>query len=240
MKTISRFFLLAGFAFSMGLCSCTDYQDEVDGLDKRVTVLENLVNRTNQNIKGVSQLLAAAEEGWVITGIVEVPAKDDPDGVGYRTITLAKIDPATGKLSTKPEDKKVITITNGKKGDDATEPNLEVRKGEDGIYYWFIDGKPLIGPDGKQVPASGKDGKDGKSTAPLLNIQDGFWVISYDSGETWEPLLDKDGNKISATGENGKDAKTLIEDATIKVDTEGNRYVIFTFYDGTTVTLPLK
>jgi hypothetical protein len=111
MKKIKKLLFVGMFpilALTMG--SCTDYQDEVDALDRRVTTLEELVSRTNKSIEGISTLLGVAENGWIITGMVDVPAKDDPAGLGYYTITLGKLDPATGKFSEKPEDKKTITI----------------------------------------------------------------------------------------------------------------------------------
>ena len=242
--------LLAG---CVTMSSCTDYQDEIDALDKRVTTLEELVSRTNQSISSLQALLSATEDGWFITGIVEVLPKDDPKGVGYYTITFGRIDPATGKLSTKADDKKAITIYNGTNGEDASAPKIEVRQGDDGNYYWYIDGVPLVDPTtGKAVQANGKDGKDGKdgedgkdgkdgvSTAPILNINaEGFWIISYDSGQTWQLLMDADGNPISATGNPGKDAEPVIQGVTIRVDSSGNRYAEFDLGGGQIVVVPL-
>lgn len=237
MKKIKKLLVVGLFpilAFTMS--SCTDYQDEVDALDRRVTTLEELVSRTNKSIEGISVLLGAAENGWIMTGMVEVPAKDDPAGVGYYTITLGKIDPNTGKMSEKPEDKKTITIYNGK---DAGKPNIEVRKGDDGNYYWYIDGQPLLDPNTNQpVQANGKDGKDGK--APKLKIdEDGYWMISYDDGATYEYLTDENGKRILCRGEKGDNANTFIEGVTIQVDIYGNRYVAFDLGKGQTVLVPL-
>ena len=237
MKKIKKLLFVGLFpvlALTMG--SCTDYQDEVDALDRRVTTLEELVSRTNKSIEGISVLLGAAENGWIMTGMVEVPAKDDPAGVGYYTITLGKIDPNTGKMSEKPEDKKTITIYNGK---DAGKPNIEVRKGDDGNYYWYIDGQPLLDPNTNQpVQANGKDGKDGK--APKLKIdEDGYWMISYDDGATYEYLTDENGKRILCRGEKGNNAETFIEGVTIQVDIYGNRYVAFDLGKGQTVLVPL-
>jgi hypothetical protein len=241
MKKIKKLLFVGMFpilALTMG--SCTDYQDEVDALDRRVTTLEELVSRTNKSIEGISTLLGAAENGWLITGMVDVPAKDDPAGLGYYTITLGKIDPATGKLSEKPEDKKTLTIYNGK---DAEVPNIEIRKGEDGNYYWYIDGNPVLDPTtGQPVQANGKDGKDGKdgvSTAPMLKIEDGYWMISYDGGATYTPMLDSKGNPISCTGKDGKDAEPIIKGVTIKIDVYGNRYAEFDLGNGQIVLVPL-
>jgi hypothetical protein len=222
--------------------SCTDYQDEIDSLDKRVTALEELVNRLNQNIKGISDLLNATENGWVITGIVEVSPKDDPKGIGYYTITFGKMDPKTGKLSEKSEDKKAITIYNGEDGTDAPKPEIKVKKGDDGYYYWYVGDNPVLDPDTNlPVPANGKDGepgKDGKSTATTLDINDdGYWIVVY--GDSWDYIYGPDGKPVSATGKPGKDAEPIIKGVTIRVDTSGNRYAEFDLGGGQIVVVPL-
>ena len=243
--------MLAAMLLTGGLAqtSCTDYQDEVDALDKRITILEELVSRTNQSIKGIEFLLNAVGDGWSITGIVEVQPQDDPKGMGYYTITFGRLDPTTGELSTKSDDKKAITVYNGQNGKDASSPKIEVRKGDDGRYYWYIDGMPLLGPDGLPVAANGKDGKDGVdgkpgkdgvSTAPIIDIDDeGYWIVSYDSGATWTRLTDAFGNPVSSQGADGKDADAIIKGVTIRVDTSGNRYVEFDLGGGQTVVVPL-
>jgi len=238
MKKITKLLFVGLFpvlALTMG--SCTDYQDEVDALDRRVTTLEEMVNRANESIRGISKLVSAAENSWIITGMVNVPAKDDPKGVGYYTMTLGKIDPATGKMSEKPEDKKTITVYNGQ---DASQPKIEVRQGEDGNYYWYIDGKPMVDPDtGKPVQANGKDGKDGVSTAPILRIYNGYWQISYDSGDSWVPVLDDSGQPISCKGKDGADAVYAIESVSIHIDAFGNKYAVFVLKNGTEVKVPI-
>ena len=239
--------LLAG---GVTMTSCTDYKDEIDALDKRVTYLEELVNRVNLSIAGIEDLLGATEDGYFITGLVEVLPKDDPKGVGYYTISFGKIDPETGKISEKASDKKAITIYNGTNGKDASAPNIEVRQGEDGNYYWYIDGIPMVDPNtGKAVQANGKngkdgkdgkDGEDGKSTAPILDINEkGIWIISYDSGVTWQELKDKDGNPISATGKPGKDAVPVIKGVSMRIDIYGNRYAEIDLGGGQILLVPI-
>ena len=238
MKKIKKLLFVGLFpilALTMG--SCTDYQDEVDALDRRVTTLEELVSRTNKSIEGISTLLGVAENGWIITGMVDVPAKDDPAGLGYYTITLGKLDPTTGKFSEKPEDKKTITIYNGK---DAEAPKIEVKKGEDGNYYWYIDGEPLIDKNtGRPVKASGKDGEDGKDgIAPKLKIdENGYWMISYDGGLNYEYLKDKDGQLIKCTGKDGKDAFSPIDSFSYYTDKNGT-YIQFHMQDGNVINVP--
>lgn len=291
MKTIVKILSVSLMLVAGALTSCTDYQDEIDALDDRVTILEDLVSKANSNIDAMQTLVNAMADGWVITGMVEVDPANDPDGRGYRTITFGKIDKNTGELSTKPEDKKVITLYNGlngqdgQDGQDAQAPNITLKKDPvDDNYYWVIDGIWLTGPDGNRIQANGndgkngkdgedgkdgengkdgkngkdgengKDGKDGVSTAPQLGInKDGEWIVSFDSGKTWEPLLDSDGKPVKATGNNGKDgangkngqdAREFITNVQIELDIDGTRIIVITINDGTPeglkVRLPLK
>lgn len=278
MKTI-KLFLLAAIAIVTGstISSCTDYQDEIDALDKRVYTLEHLVDSVNKNIKALEAIVNAQADGWVIIGMAELPASDNTPS-GY-VINFGKLDKETGELSKDPADKKTITIYNGNdgaKGNDGKDgeaPTISVRQDpRDGNYYWVIDGEWLTAPDGNRVRVNGKDGKDGEdgkngkdgkdgsNTAPIININDeGYWIVSTDDGDTWDYLTDSKGNPIKATGNDGKDGKDgkngqngtngkdpIISSVTIKLDNDGNRYIVFTIKGGggngedIEVAVPLK
>lgn len=93
---------------------------------------------------------------------------------------------------------KSIVIQNGKdgiNGIDGTTPTISVKKDTDGFYYWTVNGEWLL-VDGKKVRASATDGTDG--ITPKFKIEEGYWYVSYDNGNSWE-LLGK------ATGNNGVD-----------------------------------
>ena len=72
MKTIKNILLIAAL-LTTGLMntSCTDYQDEIDALDYRVTVLEELVKRVNTNLEALSVIVSAMEDGDYITNVRE-------------------------------------------------------------------------------------------------------------------------------------------------------------------------
>ena len=79
---------------------------------------------------------------------------------------------------------------------------------------------------------NGIDGVNGIS--PYLKIDnDGYWVISYDQGETYTRLYDNDRNPISARGEDGTDGKNGIDGTDgISVDVRINNdgyYEIITY-----------
>jgi len=172
---------LAGLMLVGGLhTACTDYQDEADALDRRVTVLENLVDRVNSDISAIEVIAAALEDADYITGVKE------QDG-GY-AINFAKAGPVFIKDG--------VDGLNGKDGLDADVPALDIAKGTDGNYYWVLDGAWLTGDNGEKIRANGKDGADGtdgadgkdgqdaKSPQVRINPDTGEWEISTDGGDT--------------------------------------------------------
>lgn len=86
MKTI-KYSIVAMAAALVGFISCTDYQDEIDSLDNRVTILENLVQRVNDDIVALQTIVDATEKGDVITR-VDTLKNGDGDVIGYRFIFL--------------------------------------------------------------------------------------------------------------------------------------------------------
>lgn len=190
MKTIQKF-LLSTICLATGLlCSCTDYQDEIDALDYRVTVLENLVRQMNSELESMQVIIQAVDGCDYITNVTE-------NSEGY-IITFAH----SGAIV-------IHDGKDGKDGQDAKVPDITVEKAEDGYYYWVINGTWLTDGNGELVKAVGKDGKDGqdgqdgKAIAPQLQInsETSIWEISTDGGNTWV------STGTVATGKDGKDGK---------------------------------
>ena len=206
-----------------------DIWDAIDGLDSRVTKLEELCKEMNTNITSLQTIVDVLQSNDFITSIVEI--KKDGKVVGY-TITFGKHDPITiyhgqnGKDGQNGQDGQ-----NGADGKDGITPVISVAQDTDGVYYWTLNGEWLLDDNGNKLPVSGKDGQngtngsngqdgadgkdgqdgeDGKDGAdgqdgkdgitPQLKIEDGYWYISYDNGATWTQLG-------KATGEDGKDGQ---------------------------------
>ena len=109
--------------------------------------------------------------------------------------------------------------TNGKDGKDGKDglnaPVIDVAQ-ENGIYYWTIttDGVTnwLLDEEGNKLPVSGKDGENGENgeigengITPLLKIDvEGYWMVSYDQGTTYDYVLNADDNKVNAVGPKGE------------------------------------
>ena len=175
--------------------------------------LQRLCNETNTNLSALQTIVTALQNNDYITSVD--PLTENGKVVGY-TIKFAKSNP--------------IVIYNGKDGADGVDGNtpvIGVKKDTDGIYYWTLDGEFIV-VDGQKIKAqgtygnNGADGSDG--VTPKLEIQEGYWWISYDNGTNWTQLG-------KATGEDGKDADS------IKITQDENN-VYFELADGTVITMP--
>ena len=215
--------ILLIFTVLATLIGCGQYDDselksDINDLKSRMAALEKQCKNMNENLTSLQAIVDAIQKQ---DGIVSVT--DLPDGQGY---------------SVKFVSGKVIYLYNGKNGTDGVTPKISVRKDSDGIYYWTVDGDWLI-VDGKKVRAVGLDGKDGQSgndgkdaVTPQLKIENGFWYISYDNGNSW--------NKLGkATGENGKDGQD--GDGFFKSVTVEDGYAVFVMNDSeqTTLRIPI-
>ena len=171
--------------------------------------LQRLCNETNTNLSALQTIVTALQNNDYITSVD--PLTENGKVVGY-TIKFAKSNP--------------IVIYNGKDGADGNTPVISVKKDTDGIYYWTLDGEFIV-VDGQKIKAQGTDGNNGADgsdgVTPKLEIQEGYWWISYDNGTNWTQLG-------KATGEDGKDADS------IKITQDENN-VYFELADGTVITI---
>lgn len=72
MKTLRKFLVLAIIPLMAAtVSSCTDYQDEIDALDNRVTRLEDLAKVINSKLEALQVLADALEKADYITGVTE-------------------------------------------------------------------------------------------------------------------------------------------------------------------------
>ena len=248
---------------SVTLClfsACHDkLWDAIDGLDARVTKLEELCKEMNTNITSLQTIVDVLQSNDYITGIVEI--KKNGEVIGY-TITFGKHEPITIYHGEDGKDG-----ADGKDGQDgsANAPVIGVAQDADGVYYWTLNGEWLLDDNGNKLPVSGKDGQngtngsngqdgadgkdgqdgtDGKDGAdgqdgvtPQLKIEDGYWYISYDNGATWTELGKATGEdgKDGTDGEDGKDGQD--GDSMFQSVTQDENYVYFTLADGTVIKI---
>ncbi|MBO4589582.1 MAG: leucine-rich repeat domain-containing protein [Bacteroidaceae bacterium] len=186
--------------------------------------LQELCNKANSDIVALRTIVEALQTNEYIQSIT--PLMEDGEEVGY-VIAFGTHDP--------------ITIRHGKDGKDGTDgkdaiaPSISVKQDEDGIFYWTINGEWLTDSEGNKVKAQGVDGNDGNDghdgtngedgITPMLKIEDDYWYVSVDEGETWE-------NLGKAKGEDGE------SESMFQSITQDNDYAYFTLSDGTVITLP--
>ena len=212
----SKIFVLAAIVGLAVFSSCnsikemeSDVDSRITALEDRVTALEKLCAEMNSNITALQGIVNAATTGDYITNVT--PLVTDGVTTGY-TIEFAKSDPITiyygkdgvnGTDGTNGTDGHTPAI-NVKQDTDGIwywtidgewllDENCQKVKavgldGKDGA-----DGKDgLNGTDGKdgingQNGADGQPGADGKDgITPQLKIEDGYWYVSTDNGQTWE------------------------------------------------------
>ncbi len=181
-----------------------DYDERLEDLEDRVSKLEEICKETNANLAALQTIVTALQEQISITQVEQLSD-------GY-TIHFS--------------DGTSATIKDGK--DTGSVPVFGVRKDVDGIYYWTLDGEWLKDEQGNKVRAQGDKGEQGETgttgITPQLKIEDAYWFVSYDNGETWSQLGE-------ATGDNGTDClfKSVLQD---------DENVYFILSDDTIITIP--
>ncbi len=211
-----------------------EMEESIRDHEQRISALEELCKQMNTNIEALQTLVSALEKRDYITNISQI--REDGKIVGY-TISFAYSD--------------TITIYHGQNGKDGANgkdgytPQIGVMKDVDGIYYWTLDGEWLLDGKGNKIQANGVNGTNGSNgtngtngvdgITPRLKIENDYWFVSYDNGETWQQLG-------KATGEDGTDGNDGIDgedgDSIFKSVTQDDEYVYFNLSDGTMITLP--
>ena len=255
--------------YAAAVCSCAGYDDSalqnrVGNLESEVRHLKELCSQMNTNISAMQSIVNALQNNDYVTGVA--PVVKNGVEIGY-TIMFSKSSSIT--IYHGSDGKDGVDGKDGRDGTDGYTPIIGVQKDSDGVYYWTLDGSWLkdisgnrikaIGTDGKDGLNGGVDGKDGEDgkdgvdgkdgadgITPRLKIENDWWYISYDNGNTWTKLS-------KATGENGKDGKDGADgndgvdgkdgvsggDSFFKsVDCTDKDYVVFTLADGSQFKLP--
>ena len=202
--------LAAGCAKEQDLKSL---QEKVDGLDTRVTALEQAVKKINdETVPGLQNLVKAIEKKLTVVNVVE--------GDGEYTILFSDGTSATIKDGAKGEQgeqgEQGVQGEQGEQGEKGDMPEISITLGEGGIYYWTVNGELLKDNDGNPVPVTtpgpqgpqGEQGEQGEQGAagtdgitPLFGTNnEGKLQVSYDGGTTWTviTLNTIDGSQFTA------------------------------------------
>ena len=257
MKTTIKLLALAFVLFATA-CSNDDEYDMLNSLWRNVTQneariddLEKWCAQANTNITSLQTIVNVIESNDAITSIT--PVMEGGVEIGY-TITFSNHDPITIYHGKDGKDGQ-----NGANGQNGTSPIVGVAKYTDGVYYWTLNGEWLLDADGNKLPVSGKDGANGENgqngsngqngVTPLLKIENDYWWISYDNGNTWTQLgkakgKDGENGQNGAKGDKGdtgdkgdKGDKGDAGDSMFQSVTQDADNVYFTLADGTIIKI---
>lgn len=199
--------------------------DQIKNHEGRISKLETLCNQMNTNISSLQTIVSALQNNDYVTNVA--PITENGKEIGY-TVTFSKSGSITIYHGNDGENGK-----DGADGKDGSTPVIGVRMASDGLYCWTINGEWLLDADGNPIPTTGKDGADG--ITPQLKIEEDYWYISYDNGQTWSQLE-------KAVGEDGKDGVDGADgengDSFFKSVTQDEENVYITLADGTEFVLP--
>ena len=194
-----RFLLYILLALLPVMSSChKEIWDKLNDHEARIARLEALCNQYNTTINSLQVLLSSMQSNNWIKDVL--PVSENGLTIGY-VITFMHGDP--------------ITIYNGQNGQDGRTPIIGVKQDVDGIWYWTLDDDWLLNTEGKKVPA--------QAQVPRLKIEEDFWWVSYDNGNTWSKLS-KAINESSG-------------DSMFQEVRQDDKFVYFVLTNGQTITI---
>ena len=167
----------------LGFASTSCYDDSalresIEDLDGRVKTLETLCTEMNSNITALTSLVTAMSVGDYVVSVT--PLKEDGVEVGYQIIFKENgvVNLYHGKDGV--DGINGTDGTNGTDGIDGETPVIGAQVGEDGIYYWTLNGEFVVDAEGNKIPLT--------APAPKVKVEEEKWFVSYDNGKTWLEL----------------------------------------------------
>ena len=192
-------------------------------------LLVDEIAKINSNISAIQAAIEALESNDYVQKVT--PVKDEDGNVIGYTLQFAFTGDVTifhgedGKDGEDGED--------GVDGMDGYTPVIGARQHPDGIWYWTVDGEWLLDTNGNRVKTTGDKGADGTiGITPELKIEDDYWYVSYDKGQTWTKLGKAKGED-GAAGSAGTAGDAFFKGVNVTED-----YVTFTLADGTEIKIP--
>ena len=251
MKARKTLTLLLLAALTLAACKYDDSElweqvnqntEELAAQAARIAALEAWQAETNTNIEALQTLLSTTDYITAVTPVVK-----DGVEVGF-TISFLNTPAIT-----------IYHGTKGDKGDKGDTPQIGAAQGEDGNWYWTLNGELLTDTDGNPIRANGTQGEQGDQgpagdDAPLPQLATGKKLndqgittdsqnnpiaadaiyLSVDGGKTWTRVSGEDGEK-GDTGDTGPKGDSVFE----SVNTTNADYVTFKLANnGSTFQVP--
>ena len=232
------------FAFALmaicGAISCNKFDDsaiwdKLNDHETRLAYLEEVCKKINADIINLQTIVTALETNDYI-----INASPLATGDGYTFIFKSGKSVVIYNGKDGVDGKDGFDGVDGVDGKDGITPTISVMKDVDGIYYWTVNNEWLI-VNGQKVKASATDGKEGENgtngtngkdgMTPKFKIDEEYWFVSYDNGQSWEKL----GKATGANGTNGMDGDNLFKNIALY-----DGYVVFVLNDGVDTTITLS
>lgn len=222
MKARKTLTLLLLAALTLAACKYDDSElweqvnqntEELAAQAARIAALEAWQAETNTNIQALQTLLSTTDYITAVTPVVK-----DGVEVGF-TISFLNTPAIT-----------IYHGTKGDKGDKGDTPQIGAAQGDDGNWYWTLNGEFLTDTDGNPIRANGTQGEQGDQgpagdDAPLPQLATGTKLteqgvntdsqnediepdaiyLSVDGGQTWTRVSGAKGEQgnTGATGPKG-------------------------------------
>lgn len=180
--------ILSLIAFSgLSITACqenfdpTYLEDQIKGLDSRLSKLESVVGGVNTQISQLQAIVSSLQSHAYVMSV------DQQGDVSVITFS----------------DGKTVTVNSSTASQVPTIGATEI----EGVYYWTVDGKLLCDADGNPLRVTGRDGKDGENGKDGVNGQDGKDGVDGKDGENGKDGVNGQDGKDGKDGENGKDGQ---------------------------------
>lgn len=241
MKRFKYLVLSLFVLFALNGCN-KELRGELDALQDQIDALSDRIDQLNATVSSLGDIVREIQNGGYIRDCVEV--QEGGTTIGWR---LTFSDGKEIMIYHGKNGKDGANGHDGQNGQDGHSPMIGVRQDStDGLWYWTLDGDWLTDAEGNRVRASGIDGQNGQdgqnghdghdgqngkdAIAPQLKIEDDYWYISTDGGETWTQL----GKARGDNGADGADGDSFFQ----SVDTTDPDMVVLTLADGTVISIP--
>lgn len=201
---MKKTYLWMALVATLLVTGCTNldfFERRLDDYEARLQKLENQVSAANRDMVAIREMIKAQANAITIKE--------------YRPL-----DDNSGYVLTMSDGSKIV-LKNGLNGQSSS---IGVKKGEDRLLYWTLNGEYMHDSDGNKIQAKGEDGKNG--ITPQLRVNsDGFWEYSL-GGQVWHLVLDSNFAPVKATGGGTNDLDITESNGYLVIKFKGQTFII--------------